>query len=100
MSGPTVVAVGARGAGQRFGVSGAPVTLSAKARALGLRTRQDVEREYAAARDGHSRGTDYHCPFCDADMWSWSGASKHMREKRHPVLRWDWYEAPRRGVEP
>jgi hypothetical protein len=65
--------------------------LSAKARRLGLETRADVEREFAAAKTGWSTGTAYHCPFCDTDFWSASGARKHMRTREHPVLRWDWY---------
>jgi hypothetical protein len=91
MNGILVVAVGARGSGQRFGPASPPAGLSAKAAALGLRTRQDVDREFAATKQGWSRGTDYHCPFCDKDFWSASGARKHMRTKAHPVLRWDWY---------
>ena len=91
MTGQLVVSVGARGSGQRFGPALAPAGLSAKAAALGLRTRQDADREYAAARQGWSGGTDYHCPFCDRDFWSDSGARKHMRTNAHPVLRWDWY---------
>ena len=59
VTGTLVVAVGARGAGQRFGPAPGPAGLSAKAAALGLRTRQDVDREFAAARQGWSRGTDY-----------------------------------------
>ena len=90
-TGTVIDAVGARGAGQRFGPTPGPAGLSAKAAALGLRTRQDVEREFAAARQGWSGGTDYHCPFCDRGFWSASGARKHMRAKAHPVLRWDWY---------
>jgi hypothetical protein len=65
--------------------------LSEKARRLGLETRADVEREFAAAKRGWSRGTAYHCPFCDTDFWSASGARKHMQARGHPVLRWDWY---------
>ena len=67
-TGSLVVAVGARGAGQRFGPAPGPAGLSAKAAALGLRTRQDVDREFAAARQGWSGGTDYHCPFCDTGL--------------------------------
>jgi hypothetical protein len=65
--------------------------LSEKARRLGLETRADVEREFAAAKTGWSTGTAYHCPFCDTDFWSASGARKHMQTRGHPVLRWDWY---------
>jgi hypothetical protein len=96
--GRSVVAVRARGSGRRFGPPVAPVAgLSAKAAGLGLRTRQDVEREFAAAKRGWSTGTEYHCPFCDRDFRSRSGASKHMRKTRHPVLRFDWYE-PTGGI--
>jgi hypothetical protein len=96
--GRAVVAVGARGSGERFGPPVAPgAGLSARAAALGLRTRQDVEGEFAAAKRGWSKGTDYHCPFCNRDFHSRSGASKHMRQNRHPVLRLDWYE-PTGGV--
>jgi hypothetical protein len=66
-------------------------TLSAKAQRLGLETRDDVEREFAEAKQGWSKGTEYHCPFCDRDFWSSSGARKHMKTRGHPVLRWDWY---------
>lgn len=66
-------------------------TLSAKAQALGLSTREDVEREFKEAKTGWSQGTDYHCPFCDVDFWSVSGARKHMKTQEHPVLRMDWY---------
>jgi hypothetical protein len=96
-----VVAVGARGAGYRFGrAPEARSTLSAKAQRLGLRTRQDVEREYQAQRvfggvgDGWSRGTEWHCALCDRDFCSESGARKHRDRCRHPVLRWDWYDLP------
>ena len=44
-----------------------------------------------AAKSGWSKGTLYHCPFCDVDLWSPSGARKHMKTQDHPVLRWDWY---------
>lgn len=91
MTGTLIVAVGARGAGQRFGPAPPPAGLSARAVALGLWTQQELDREFAAARRGWSGGTDYHCPFCDRDFWSASGARKHMRAKAHPVLRWDWY---------
>jgi hypothetical protein len=98
-TGSLVVAVGARGAGQRFGPPRTPAGLSAKAAALGLRTRQDVDREFAAAREGWGGGTDYHCPFCDRDFWSRSGARRHMRSRAHPVPRWDWY-GPHRPAGP
>jgi hypothetical protein len=65
--------------------------LSERARRLGLETRADVEREFAAAKTGWSKGTEYHCPFCAKDFWSASGARKHMQTRGHPVLRWDWY---------
>jgi hypothetical protein len=65
--------------------------LSEKARRLGLETRTDVEREFHDAKRGWSRGTLYHCPFCDRDFWSASGARKHMQSRGHAVLRWDWY---------
>lgn len=84
------VAVGLRGAGERY----APPPsheLSSKARRLGLHTRADVEREYAAAKQGWSTGTEYHCPFCDKDFVNRSGARKHMLRELHPVLRTDWY---------
>jgi hypothetical protein len=66
-------------------------TLSEKAQRLGLESREDVEKEYLAAKSGWSTGTAYHCPFCDKDFWSPSGARKHMKAQDHPVLRWDWY---------
>lgn len=69
----------------------APSLLSARVRALGLETRADVEREFAAAKQGWSQGTLYICPFCDKDFYSPSGARKHMKTQDHPVLRWDWY---------
>ena len=80
--------------------------LSARARQLGLQSKEDVEREYAdqtayhGGLEGWSAGAKhtesaldvlYHCPFCDADFWSPSGARKHMKAQGHPVLRWDWY---------
>jgi hypothetical protein len=65
--------------------------LSAKAQKLGLLTREDVEKEFVAAKSGWSKGSLYHCPFCDVDLWSPSGARKHMKTQDHPVLRWDWY---------
>ena len=65
--------------------------LSDKAQRLGLETREDVEKEYAEAKAGWSRGTEYHCPFCNKDFSSPSGARKHMIRAGHPVLRWDWY---------
>ena len=92
MSHPVIIgAVGLRGAGERY----APTPfyeLSAKARALGLQTRADVEMEYAAAKFGWSKGTEYHCPFCGKDFISRSGARKHMRTQGCVVLRWDYYE--------
>jgi hypothetical protein len=65
--------------------------LSAKAQKLGLETREDVEKEFVDAKSGWSKGTEYHCPFCDKEFWSPSGARKHMKTNEHPVLRWDWY---------
>lgn len=64
--------------------------LSAKAQQLGLETREDVEKEFQDAKQGWSLGTEYHCPFCDKDLYSPSGARKHMKTQGHPVLRWDW----------
>jgi hypothetical protein len=66
-------------------------TLSAKAQRLGLENREDVEKEFVEAKAGWSKGTEYHCPFCDKEFWSPSGARKHMKTQAHPVLRWDWY---------
>ena len=66
-------------------------TLSTKAQGLGLESREDVDKEFQAAKSGWSKGTEYHCPFCDKDFWSPSGARKHMKAQDHPVLRWDWY---------
>ena len=71
--------------------TGQATLLSERARRLGLETRADVEQEFAAARQGWTRGTAYHCPFCDTDFGSASGARQHMRARGHPVLRWDWY---------
>jgi hypothetical protein len=65
--------------------------LSERAQRLGLETAEDVEREFQAAKEGWSKGTLYHCPFCDTDFWSASGARKHMKSRGHRVLRWDWY---------
>ena len=91
MSAPLVVAaVGRRGAGERYAPR--PVAeLSAKAQALGLYTRRDVEAEYKAARQGWSVGTEWHCPFCNKDFGSVNGARGHMRRYLHPVLRVDYY---------
>ena len=66
-------------------------TLSEKAQGLGLESREDVDKEFQAAKSGWSKGTEYHCPFCNKDFWSPSGARKHMKAQDHPVLRWDWY---------
>jgi hypothetical protein len=66
-------------------------SLSAKAQRLGLLTREDVDKEFVEAKQGWSKGSVYHCPFCDKDFWSPSGARKHMKTQEHPVLRWDWY---------
>ena len=65
--------------------------LSDRARRLGLETREDVEREYHDQHTGWSLGTEWHCPFCDAEFCSPSGARKHMQTQGHPVLRVDWY---------
>jgi hypothetical protein len=65
--------------------------LSEKAQRLGLATAEDVDKEFVAAKTGWSKGTDYHCPFCDKDFASPSGARKHMKTQNHKVLRWDWY---------
>ena len=43
-------------------------TLSVKAQRLGLENREDVEKEFSAAKTGWSKGTEYHCPFCDKDF--------------------------------
>lgn len=105
MSASTLVtAVGQRGAGERYGAPppGQAPQLSVRARRLGLYTRGDVEEEYraqtATSAEGGQRndlgwsvGTAYHCPFCDKDFWSPSGARKHMRTQGHAVLRWDFY---------
>jgi hypothetical protein len=72
-------------------VPGKVSLLSKKAQQLGLDTLEDVEEEFVAAKTGWSRGTDYHCPVCDTDFWSPSGARKHMKVGGHLVLRWDWY---------
>jgi hypothetical protein len=90
MNAARLVAVpAARGAGYVF--RRAP-ELSVKARRLGLETRADVEREFVAAKRGWSKGTDWHCPFCNKNFVSPSGARKHMRERGCLVLRMDWYE--------
>jgi hypothetical protein len=65
--------------------------LSVKAKQLGLHTLADVEKEFKEAKTGWSKGTEYHCPFCNKDFWSPSGARKHMKTQNHPVLRTDWY---------
>ncbi len=65
--------------------------LSHKARLLGLETPEDVEKEFIEAKRGWSQGKLYHCPFCDKDFTSVSGARKHMKTHGHRVLRWDWY---------
>ena len=70
----------------------APVVRAKRALALGLHTLADVEREFQAAREGWSRGTEYECPFCDTVLTSPSGARKHMAARGHPVLRMDWYD--------
>lgn len=67
-------------------------SLSQKAQRLGLETAEDVEREFAEAKEGWSRGKEYHCPYCDKNFTSASGARKHMKLKEHSVLRWDWYD--------
>ena len=85
-----VAATGLRGAGERYAPPPA-YELSAKARRLGLHTRADVEREYAAAKFGWSVGTEWHCPFCDKNFVDRSGARHHMVRLLHPVLRTDWY---------
>lgn len=88
--GGSVVRIAHRAAGVQFGA--APFRpLSGKAMALGMETPADVEAEYQRAKEGWSKGTDYHCPFCDKDFWSSSGAKKHQVAHRHRVLRWDWY---------
>jgi hypothetical protein len=79
------------GMGRMPVVQGKISLLSEKAQRMGLVTREDVEKEFVAAKSGWSRGTEYHCPFCDKDFWSPSGARKHMKTREHPVLRWDWY---------
>lgn len=73
--------------------------LSEKAQKLGLYTVADVEREFREARQGWSGASApphtawWHCPICDHDFWSPSGARKHMKaNKMHHVLRMDWYE--------
>lgn len=68
-----------------------PSALSKRAQALGLFTAEDVEAEYRAAKSGWSKGNDYHCPFCNREFWSPSGARKHMSKRGHKVLRVDWY---------
>ena len=85
-----VAVVAARGAGERY-VLRRPHLLSARARRLGLETRADVDAEFAAARSGWSRGTEYHCPFHDKDFVSPSGARKHMRVQGCVVIRTDYY---------
>lgn len=67
------------------------VKLSPRVLGLGLYTPEDVEREFIAAKEGWSKGTEYHCPFCNKEFWSPSGARKHMKTQGHRVLRWDWY---------
>ena len=88
-----VAATGLRGAGERYAPPPA-YELSAKARRLGLHTRADVEREYAAAKFGWSVGTEWHCSACNIDFHSSSGARKHMRRCLFPVIRIDYYFMP------
>jgi hypothetical protein len=59
---------------------------------LGIYTREEAEQEFRDAKEGWSKGSHYLCPFCDIDLYSPSGARKHMKTHDHPVLRIDWYE--------
>ena len=67
----------------------------ARAQKLGLQSAEDVEREWEEAHAGWTaHGVSqawWFCPFCDCDFWSPSGARKHMKWKKHRVLRGDWY---------
>lgn len=78
-------------------------TLSAVAARLGLHTVADVWAAYHAQQEGWNgenrhdyppgpQGARWHCPLCDTEYVSVSGARKHMQGHAHPVLRTDWLE--------
>ena len=63
--------------------------ISARARALGLRTLDDLKIEVLRQRTTWWAGSAYHCPLCDVDFVSPQRAAEHVVLEQHPVLRMD-----------
>jgi hypothetical protein len=65
------------------------LAISAKARALGLRSLDDLKLAVLRQRPTWWAGSAYHCPLCDADFTTPQRAAEHVVLEQHPVLRMD-----------
>ena len=63
--------------------------ISARARALGLDTLDDLKLAVLKQRPVWCQGHAYHCPLCDLDFVDTRRAVEHAIVEQHPVLRMD-----------
>ena len=75
-------------------VSGAEPVISARARARGLSTLEDLKLAVLKQRPTWWQGNVYHCPLCDVDFLDSRRAAEHVVLEQHPVLRMDTPDLP------
>lgn len=63
--------------------------ISARARARGLYSLDDLKLAVLRQRPSWWSGTSFHCPLCDLDFVSAQRAAEHVVLEQHPVLRMD-----------
>jgi hypothetical protein len=64
-------------------------SVSARARARGYHTVEDLKLAVLAQRRTWWMGSAYHCPLCDLDFIDSRLAAEHVVLEQHPVLRMD-----------
>ncbi len=74
---------------QQTGEQEAETFISARARALGLHSLDDLKLEVLRQRPTWWAGTKFHCPLCDVDFPTAQRAAEHVVLEQHPVLRID-----------
>jgi hypothetical protein len=68
---------------------GSELFISARARARGLHSLDDLKLEVLRQRPTWWAGATYHCPLCDVDFGTAQRAAEHVVLDQHPVLRMD-----------
>jgi hypothetical protein len=63
--------------------------ISARARARGLETVEDLKLAVLKQRATWWQGHSYHCPLCDVDFSDARRAAEHVVLEQHPVLCMD-----------